>query len=371
MGKAVVESQDLHTTFDCTVIPIQSASNLSSLGSLSLSKIFGSLGIFSATYRALRAQADAMYITASISGFAAIRDLCLVLLCRAFKARPIIHLHMKGMGPRYQRSVFYRLLYRLMFTDAEVIHLSDALYADVAPVVPRSRFHIVPNGIPDPLAGADSDTAAGPRVALGPPTVLFMSNLLREKGPLDLLAASERLLAEGVAHRVVFAGSDAWPEVADALRKAATRNPETFELTGGVFGAQKEALFLSADIFAFPTFYDLECQPLVLIEAMAASLPLISTPEGAIPDLVGEDAGILCAQRDVGALAAAMRRLITNPRLREQMGRAARSRYAEKFTLERFEKRFVATLAALMDVDRLSHSQNQAMEAEDAVAPSD
>jgi glycosyltransferase involved in cell wall biosynthesis len=72
---------------------------------------------------------------------------------------------------------------------------------------------------------------------------------------------------------------------------------------------------------------------MVVLEAMAAGLPLISTPIGAIPDAVrdGEE-GIIVPPRDAAALAAALKRLLEDPALRQRMGERGRRRVEEVYS---------------------------------------
>ena len=72
---------------------------------------------------------------------------------------------------------------------------------------------------------------------------------------------------------------------------------------GRKYEKEKEETFAKADIFAFPTYYNNECFPLVLLEAMQHSLPVVSTFEGGIPDIVDEgEAGFLVAQKNAEKL---------------------------------------------------------------------
>jgi glycosyltransferase involved in cell wall biosynthesis len=82
--------------------------------------------------------------------------------------------------------------------------------------------------------------------------------------------------------------------------------------------------------------------PLVLIEAMQHALPVISTPEGAIPDMVNDGiTGFLVPRKDVTLLAEKIKLLITDPDLRIKMGEAGYRKYQEEFTLKSFEKKFL------------------------------
>jgi glycosyltransferase involved in cell wall biosynthesis len=97
--------------------------------------------------------------------------------------------------------------------------------------------------------------------------------------------------------------------------------------------AELAPLYAEADVFAFPTWR--EGFPNVVLEAMAAGLPLVATPVGAIPDVVREgDEALLVPARDPDALAAALQRLVSDAALRRAMGARARER-ALSFSRER------------------------------------
>ncbi len=99
-------------------------------------------------------------------------------------------------------------------------------------------------------------------------------------------------------------------------------------------------LFAEADIFAFPTKGD--TFGLVIAEAMAASLPVVATATGAIPELIEDGTtGFLLAPGDVGALRASLDRLIRDPNLRHRMGSAGRRRAEASFDVRRSVERIV------------------------------
>jgi glycosyltransferase involved in cell wall biosynthesis len=86
---------------------------------------------------------------------------------------------------------------------------------------------------------------------------------------------------------------------------------------------------------------------------MQFSLPIVSTFEGGIPDVVENGVtGFLVPQKDVEALADKLEILIKSPELRKQMGAAGRKKYEEEFTLERFEGRMVEILNEVQSTGR-------------------
>ena len=92
-----------------------------------------------------------------------------------------------------------------------------------------------------------------------------------------------------------------------------------------------------------PTFED--CFPLTIVEAMQHGLPVVSTTEGAVPDMVADGVnGFVCERKDVSGLSVALERLITDASLRKRMGEEGYRIYKDKFTLEKFEERFAECL---------------------------
>ena len=88
-------------------------------------------------------------------------------------------------------------------------------------------------------------------------------------------------------------------------------------------------------MFVLPTYYLPEGQPWVIVEAMAAGLPIIATAQGAIPESVIDEAnGYLVPKQDPEALAEKMRSLILDSDLRAKMGKQSRIFYEKSFTEE-------------------------------------
>ena len=179
------------------------------------------------------------------------------------------------------------------------------------------------------------------------PRLLFLSNLIESKGIYVLLEACRMLKEEGVAFHCDYVGGESKLISGEAFRKAIAERGLTDCVTyhGPQYGAAKDRFFREADIFVFPTFYDNECFPLVLVEAMQYGLPVISTMEGGISDIVTDGVnGFVCPQRDVQALAEALRKLIAEPQMRVAMGQRGYELYRERMTLEVFEGNFTEIL---------------------------
>ena len=114
---------------------------------------------------------------------------------------------------------------------------------------------------------------------------------------------------------------------------------------GKKYGKDKAAFFEQANIFVFPTFYCNEAFPLVNLEAMEYKLPIVTTDEGGIPDVVknGEN-GLIAKKKDAVSLADCMEKLLEDKDLREKMGENGYRKFKSDFTLNVFEARMAEVL---------------------------
>ena len=109
-------------------------------------------------------------------------------------------------------------------------------------------------------------------------------------------------------------------------------------------------------MFCFPSFFECETFGLVLLEAMACGLPVVSTRWRGIPSVVDEgETGFLVEPRDSHAVAERLETLANNAALRNSMGCAGRARFEREFTLPRFVSRmrrmFLETAGLMADDD--------------------
>ena len=186
----------------------------------------------------------------------------------------------------------------------------------------------------------------------GAPRLLFLSNLIVSKGIYVLLEACQRLKERGVAFHCDYVGGESKEVTGEQFRKAIAERGLTDCVIyhGPQYGADKDRAFRRADIFVFPTFYDNECFPLVLVEAMQYRLPIVTTPEGGILDIVTDGVnGLVCKQQDVDSLVVALSTLLADPAMRQEMGERGHARYLKEMTLEAFERSFAEALRSTVN----------------------
>lgn len=104
----------------------------------------------------------------------------------------------------------------------------------------------------------------------------------------------------------------------------------------------------NADIFVFPPRAP-EGHPWVIVEAMAAGLPVVSTDRGAIAECIldGQN-GFIVPVNNPGQIAIKLKQLISDNALRERMGKESRKLYEENFTEEKMVERLSETFEKAM-----------------------
>jgi glycosyltransferase involved in cell wall biosynthesis len=293
----------------------------------------------------VRERPDLVYVEVSQNAWAYLRDAFLIAVARIGGARVVTHLLGSDFRDFYHRSgSICRWIVR---TSSRWVHAAAVMSPSLTPIydglVPSERVHVARAGLPD----AFSDAAASADARRQRIHVLHIGMLFRRKGVIDLLEAVARLKSEGVLERVTIAGewvSSVERELAEELVSREGLE-EIVRFAGVVDDARKHALFLEADVLVFPG-YQTEGLPLVILEAMAAGIPVVSTRMGAIPDAVRDrKEGLLIAAREPAAIAAALRQLALDPAQRAAMGRAGRERFLQHYTHDRC----VAQLISVFD----------------------
>ena len=336
VGKAIRESTFISKAFEARYVNLLLSSKVAESGQLSLqklAKVFNNW--FTVLKMLVKKKPDICYFALSNGGAAFFKDVVLVGILKIFGVKMVYHLHNKGFIKK-QHSYFFRLLFDFVFSGSEVIILSRRLYSDIAPFVPENRVHICPNGVPAVHSEMKTSAKAVPQI-------LFLSNLIESKGVKILLQACALLKERDCPFQCTFVGGEG-----DISAEQLNEMISTLGLAGQVsylgrrYGDEKERIYREADIFAFPTYYEAETFGLVNVEAMQYRLPVVSTFEGGIPDVVGDGVtGFVVPQKDVTALADKLELLARDEKLRQQMGEAGYQKYLNEFTLEKFEHRIV------------------------------
>ena len=337
MGQYIHDSKVINGRFDCHYINLTTAKSLQDIGKGGVKKLWRFFCLLLRIVKGLvRVKPQLVYVTPNSHGGAFYKDFVVVQLIKLMGYRVIVHYHNKGVATRQDRWLDDKL-YRLFFKNLKVILLAEALYGDVEKYVRREDVFVCPNGIPESLKG--EPMAERNNVI---PQLLFLSNLLVDKGVLVLLDALKVLKEKGYSFVCHFVGGEtAEIDAARFAEEVKTRGLDKMALyLGKKYDEEKNEEYDNADIFVFPTYYYNECFPLVLLEAMEHAVPCISTREGGVSAIIDDGVnGFMVEKRDANVLADRIEFLLTHPEERTHMGIAGRQKFKNEFTLSKFETR--------------------------------
>jgi glycosyltransferase involved in cell wall biosynthesis len=207
----------------------------------------------------------------------------------------------------------------------------------VTTVSENSRRDIVthlglsPHGIDVIPVGIDPDEFTPPPDGQprDPDSILVITSAdVALKGLVHLLEALAKLRTERPVRLTVVGTARPGGPAEAALDRLALRDAVRF--TGPVPEAELVDLLQRATVVAIPSLY--EGFSLPALEAMACATPLVTTDAGALPEVVGSEAGLRVRAGDVGELTAALQLVLDSPSLAGQLGRAGRRRVLESYT---------------------------------------
>lgn len=337
MGQYIHDSKVINERFDCHYINLTTARSLQDIGKGGVKKLWRFFCLLLRIVKGLvRVKPQLVYVTPNSHGGAFYKDFVVVQLIKLMGYRVIVHYHNKGVATRQDRWLDDKL-YRLFFKNLKVILLAEALYGDVEKYVKREDVFVCPNGIP---ASLDKEPVAERKNEI--PQLLFLSNLLVDKGVLVLLDALKVLKDKGYFFVCHFVGGEtAEIDAARFAEEVKTRGLDQMaHYLGKKYDEEKNEEYDNADIFVFPTYYYNECFPLVLLEAMEHAVPCISAREGGVSAIIDDGVnGFMVEKRDANVLADRIEFLLTHPKERTRMGIAGYQKFKNEFTLPKFETR--------------------------------
>ena len=262
------------------------------------------------------------------------RDIAILLPSRWLFKTVIFHFHATGLSTFRETLKFpMSFLFDRAFMRPDIsVRLAETATSEGGRLGTRKEY-IVPNGIED-AAGTELRRE---RIPDQPIKILFVAVLVEDKGILVMLEAFCRVVSLGWNVRLTCMGQ--WDSAELEQRGKAILRESTCEdrvdFPGVLTGERKWEKYRSADLFCFPTFFHSETFPVVLLEAMSFSLPIVSTRWRGIPDVVEEGVNALLVEvRDSKGVADALCALLADEKRRGRMAQASRMRFMERFTAE-------------------------------------
>jgi len=242
---------------------------------------------------------------------------------------------------------FYHPLLLRILSKADGIIATSPRYLDSSPYLRlfRDKCTVIPLGVEvERFASVQREEVEAIRQRYGTPLILFVGKLRYYKGIPYLLEAMRSLQAT-----LLIVGSGPMEEAWRKLSSEMGLDGKVFFL-GEVEDEKLPAFYQACDVFVLPASHRSEAFGTVLIEAMAAGKPVVSTELGTGTSWVNRDGetGLVVPPCDSEALAKAIKFLLEEEAIRLQMGEKARS-YARSFSVEEMARRVLEFYQELLD----------------------
>ena len=318
------------------------------------------------------------YIPAPAKLSAVYRDWIVMLLCRPFSPRIILHWHAFGLGEWASGlsaggAGWHRRVTRRLLHTAQLSIVPTKYNCRDAEVFEPQRIEVIPNAIPDPVPEFETHllplrlsrvatreqteaSDARPRLVF---KLLFLAHCTRQKGlydAIDAVAIANASLAEvnsplrmhlSVAGTFLSASDEeefririSAPDLKSTV--AQSQSECAVHYVGFVQGEQKHRLLSECDCLCFPTYHHAEAQPVTIIEALAFGMPIVTTRWRGVPEMAPDDVMFLAEAKTPTDVAGA---LLKAARFKDFA--AARRHFLETYHIDRFADRLARSLLDL------------------------
>jgi glycosyltransferase involved in cell wall biosynthesis len=322
----------LQEYFEVEHVDTTDSRSLSNIGAWDVTNVFLGIRHLAVLVRRLRGRKGVVYLPVSqnLGGF--LRDSLFIHAAAMRNWTVAVHLRGAVFRDFYESSnpILRWWIRRTLQRVSALAVVGFRLRSIFDGLVPPERIAVVPNGTPDVSLGN------GARI---PNRVLYLSNLVRDKGIVEAVEAALIVVGRNPSTEVLFAGDWDDDSVERELRERVGPDNDRIKFLAPVAGEEKERLLQSASVLLFPPMAQ-EGHPRVVLEAICRGIPLVTTDRGAIPETVTDgDSAFVLADPHPAQLAERVLLLLTDDDLRERMGRAARERYERDYTQEMADRR--------------------------------
>ncbi|MEQ1732935.1 MAG: glycosyltransferase [Bacteroidia bacterium] len=313
-----------------TLIPINTNvhTSLDTLGKISFNKLKLNLMMYVQLYKKIkeiRPQCAVIPISQTTVGF--VKDAMFIWICRAMGVKVLVHLHGSVLLDWYNKSNFIikkTATATLANTQGAIVLGSNLKYI-FTPFLSADKIHVVPNGANYTYAYTTKTTTQL--------QLLYLGNLQATKGIVDIIDALV-VLKNKYAIPFTCTVIGAWRDETTKAYclKLVNDNALNVQFKGIVTGTDKNKYYEQANVFVF-TPRAPEGHPWVIVEAMAAGLPIISTDKGAIKESVLDNYnGFIVDDNAPQQIAQRLQQLATTPNLIATMSTNALTHYNTNFT---------------------------------------
>lgn len=283
---------------------------------------------------------DVVYMTSGQSFLGFMRFTPYMLVCIIKKIPYYNHIHGGYFRKMYdsQSSFKQKLLNFFINKSAGMIVLGNSLKSMFEGILEEDKIYVCENGVQDDVVATEDEIKEKIERYKNDTKkkVLYLSNLMEEKGILDLLKASEKFNDNEIEFNLAGAIE---PSIKDKVEDYLRKYPNKIKYHGIVRGEQKKKLLLENYVFILPTYYSNEGQPISILEAYATGCAVITDQfVGGIRDIFKNNVnGISIKNRDVEDIFNKIKNIVENQFFQENY-RKSKEKYEKISFIERIKK---------------------------------
>ena len=327
LATQIILNSDLKNRYDLLHFDITINKTVKTQGVLSLKKVFQSLNLYWFYWKTIRKEKpDLVFMTSfsqTVIGF--FKDIPYLILPCLYKTKVIGQLR----GSNFKNlmnstNLLNALIMRWVLRKIDgIVVLGNNLKYIFSDIVKSEKIFVVPNGanysFPDVKKTNEKIN------------ILYLANLFKAKGIEAVVEAAIKLNNSNCSFTLA-GGWNSNEQFKNNLTKKIEESNIDINVLPPVSGVKKLELFAKSDIFVFPPIAP-EGHPWVLVEAMAAGLPIISTNQGAISESVidGEN-GFIVESNNANEIVEKIIYLLDNPEKRIEMAKKSKLFHSNKFS---------------------------------------
>ncbi len=251
-----------------------------------------------------------------------------LIIAKFFGKKTILHIHGGGFEEFYSKNKLKKIIIFLLQLPNKIVVLSEKWKTFYSSLVKQKKIVIVKNFVSYREVQRNClNKFQIKKYLTNDSIILFMGALLKEKGVLDLLKLASVMTSNNI--KFVICGKG---ELEPVVKEEVKKNKNLLYL-GEVDGELKYCIFKNTKIFILPSY--IEGLPMVLLEAMSYSIPIITTYVGGIPDIIKNGTnGVLVKPGDIIEMKHQIDSLLNDKHFYSLISKNAFKTYSENFTDE-------------------------------------
>ena len=300
------------------------------LGKISVAKLWHNLKNYLKLYQIT--SVNKIYATIGQTFAGVLKFAPYFLLAKLLNKPVIVHVHGNNLLNQYQKQKGWKkkIFYFVVSLADKGIVLSENLKPNLLAFLPDENIFVLPNFIDRELLSDEKSLIKNKDWSQL--KILYLSNLMTQKGIFELLDALAELKQKGIEYSAIIAGN-----MDKSIEKQIEKKIELLpgvKYAGVVTGERKKEIFLQSNVFILPSYR--EGQPLSIFEAMATGNIVVSTAHPGITDIFNSEQIRYIDQKSVASIVEALTEIAGSlPRYSKRF--LANYKYiAEHFSQEKF-----------------------------------